>query len=88
MRPGATMVQLGLGGDMTLPIQAMTAKELSFKGSFRFHAEFFTAIDLMRNGRLDVTPLVTHTLPLVDAIKAFELASDRTQALKIQIAFS
>jgi L-idonate 5-dehydrogenase len=88
MRPGATMVQLGLGGDMTLPIQAMTAKELSFKGSFRFHAEFFSAIDLMSNGRLDVTPLVTHTLPLVDAVKAFELASDRTQALKIQIAFS
>ena len=88
MRPGATMVQLGLGGDMTLPIQAMTAKELSFKGSFRFHAEFFSAIDLMSNGRLDVTPLVTHTLPLVDAVKAFELASDRTQALKIQIEFS
>lgn len=88
MRPGATMVQLGLGGDMTLPIQAMTAKELSFKGSFRFHAEFFSAIDLIRSGRLDVTRLVTHTLPLADTIKAFELASDRTQALKIQIAFS
>ncbi len=88
MRPRATIVQLGLGGDMTLPIQAMTAKELNFKGSFRFHAEFFSAIELMRSGRLDVTPLVTHTLSLADTIRAFELASDRTQALKIQIAFS
>ncbi|WP_394689351.1 L-idonate 5-dehydrogenase [Hoeflea sp.] len=88
LRPGATMVQLGLGGDMTLPVQAMTAKELQFKGSFRFHAEFFAAIDLMRNGRLDVKPLITHTLPLEKSIEAFDLASDRNQALKVQLDFA
>jgi L-idonate 5-dehydrogenase len=87
LRPRARMVQLGLGGDMALPVQAMTAKELTFKGSFRFHAEFFNAVDLMRSGRLNIKPLVTHTLPLADTVKAFELASDRTRALKIQIAF-
>jgi L-idonate 5-dehydrogenase len=87
LRPRATMVQLGLGGDMMLPVQAMTAKELIFKGSFRFHAEFFNAVDLMRSGRLNVKPLVTHTLPIADTVEAFELASDRTRALKIQIAF-
>lgn len=88
IRPGGTMVQLGLGGDMTLPIQAMTAKELTFKGSFRFHAEFFSAVELMRSDRLNVMPLITHTLPLADTVKAFELASDRTKALKIQIEFN
>jgi L-idonate 5-dehydrogenase len=87
LRPGATMIQLGLGGDMTLPVQAMTAKELTFKGSFRFHNEFFAAIDLMRNGRLNVKPLITHTLSLENSIEAFNLASDRTQALKVQINF-
>jgi L-idonate 5-dehydrogenase len=87
LRPGATMVQLGLGGDMTLPVQAMTAKELQFKGSFRFHAEFFEALSLMRNKRLDVKPLITHTLPIENAGKAFDLASDRTQALKVQLSF-
>ena len=88
IRPGGTMVQLGLGGDMTLPIQAMTAKELTFKGSFRFHAEFFSAVELMRSDRLNVMHLITHTLPLADTVKAFELASDRTKALKIQIEFN
>ncbi len=88
LRPGATMVQLGLGGDMTLPVQAMTAKELIFKGSFRFHAEFFSAVDLMRNERLNVKPLITHTLPLKEAQEAFDLASDRTQALKVHISFA
>ncbi len=88
LRPGATIVQLGLGGDMTLPVQAMTAKELQLKGSFRFHAEFFTGVELMQKGLIDVKPLITHTLPMKDAVEAFELASDRTQAVKAQIAFA
>ena len=87
LRPKATIVQLGLGGDMTLPLQAMTAKEIQLKGSFRFHSEFFTAVELMRAGRLDVTPLITHQLPIDDMQKAFELASDRTQAVKVQMNF-
>lgn len=87
MRPGGILMQLGLGGDMTLPAQAMTAKELDWRGSFRFHAEFFTAVQMMRAGHLDVTPLITHILPLTDAVQAFELASDRSQAIKVQIAF-
>ena len=87
LRPGATVVQLGLGGDMTLPMQAMTAKELQIKGSFRFHAEFFTAVEMMRTGRLDVRPLITHVIPMDQAVNAFELASDRSQAVKINIAF-
>jgi len=87
MRPGGIVMQLGLGGDMTLPLQAMTAKELELRGSFRFHAEFFTAVQLMQTGRLDVKPLITQTLPMDDAVAAFELASDRTKAIKAQIAF-
>ena len=80
-------MQLGLGGDMTLPLQAMTAKELQLRGSFRFHSEFFTAVDMMQQKRLGVTPLMTHTFPLSEAIPAFEMASDRSQAIKAQIAF-
>lgn len=87
LRPGAVIMQLGLGGDMTLPVQAMTAKEIELRGSFRFHAEFFTAVQMMQAGRLDVTPLITQTLPLSDAVAAFELASDRAQAIKVQIQF-
>ena len=87
LRPGAVVMQLGLGGNMTLPVQAMTAKEVELRGSFRFHAEFFTAVALMQGGRLDVTPLVTQTLPLEEALAAFDLASDRSRAVKVQIAF-
>jgi len=88
MRPGGTIVQLGLGGDMTLPVQAMTAKELSLKGSFRFHAEFYTGVSLMQKGLIDVKPYITHAFPLAQAVTAFETAGDRTRAMKAQISFS
>lgn len=87
MRPGAVIAQLGLGGDMQLPMQAITAKELQLRGSFRFHKEFFTGVELMKKGLIDVKPLITQTLPLDEAVTAFELASDRTQAMKAQLSF-
>ena len=88
MRPQGVVMQLGLGGDMNIPMQALTAKELDLRGSFRFHEEFETAVQLMQNGMIDVKPLISHTLPLDDALKGFDLANDRTQAMKIHLDFS
>lgn len=88
MRPGGVIVQLGLGGDMQIPMQALTAKELDLRGSFRFHEEFATGVSLMQKGLIDVEPLITHTLPLDRAEEAFGLASDRSRAMKAQIAFA
>jgi L-idonate 5-dehydrogenase len=88
LRPRGVIVQLGLGGDMSLPMMAITSKELELRGSFRFHEEFATGVELMRKGLIDVKPLITHTVPLADAISAFEIASDRSRAMKAQITFS
>lgn len=87
LRPGAVIAQLGLGGDMVLPMQAVTAKELQLRGSFRFHQEFFTGVTMMQKGLIDVKPLITQTVPLEEAVAAFEMASDRTKAMKAQISF-
>lgn len=88
LRPRGIILQLGLGGDMTVPMQAITAKELDLRGSFRFHSEFAVGVKLMQHGLIDVKPLITHTLPLSHAEDAFKLASDRSQAMKTQINFS
>jgi len=88
LRPRGIIVQLGLGGDMALPMMAITAKELELRGSFRFHAEFATGVAMMRKGMIDVKPLITHTVALEHAEDAFRLASDRGVAMKAQIAFS
>ncbi|MEL7469397.1 MAG: L-idonate 5-dehydrogenase [Pseudomonadota bacterium] len=87
MRPRGVVMQLGLGGDMTVPVQTLTAKELDLRGSFRFHEEFATAVALMQKGLIDVAPLITHTMDLADAEQAFLIAGDRSQSMKAQIAF-
>ena len=88
MRPRSVIMQLGLGGDMTLPVQAMTAKEIDLRGSFRFHEEFAVAVKLMQAGLINVEPLISHTLPFEDAVAAFDLAGDRSQAMKVQLSFA
>jgi L-idonate 5-dehydrogenase len=88
LRPRGVILQLGLGGDMTLPMMAITAKELDLRGSFRFHPEFAVGVGLMQKGLIDVKPLITHTVPLTQAEDAFRLASDRSQAMKAQIVFA
>jgi L-idonate 5-dehydrogenase len=88
LRPRGTLVQLGMGGDMAVPMQSVTAKELTLRGSFRFHSEFATAVQMMQKGLIDVTPLITHSYPLDDARQAFDMARDRSQAMKVQITFS
>lgn len=88
LRPRGVILQLGLGGDMSLPMMSITAKELELRGSFRFHTEFAVGVGLMQKGLIDVKPLITHTVGLDEAERAFRLASDRTKAMKAQIVFS
>lgn len=88
LRPRGIVLQLGLGGDMNVPMMAITTKELSLCGSFRFHSEFAIGVELMKKRLIDVRPLITHTVPIDDAESAFKLAADRSQSMKAQIAFS
>ena len=87
VRPGGIVVQLGLGGDMMLPINLIVAKEIQLRGTFRFDEEFQLAVDLIGSGLIDVKPLISQTIPFERAVEAFELASDRSQAMKVQLAF-
>lgn len=87
LRPGGVFVQLGLGGDMSLPVNLVVTKEIMYLGSFRFDTEFALALDLLGKGLIDVKSLITATLPAEQAIEAFELASDRTRSMKTQLSF-
>jgi L-idonate 5-dehydrogenase len=87
VRPGGIIVQLGLGGEMKLPINALVAKELELRGTFRFHEEFGLAVTLIGKGLVDVKPLISASLPFTEAIEAFELATDRSRSMKVQLSF-
>jgi L-idonate 5-dehydrogenase len=88
MRPRGTVVQLGLGGDVSVPQNLIVAKELAVLGSFRFHAEFALAVRLINDGRIDLQPMITAAYPLSQAREAFELASDRQRAMKVLLDFA
>ena len=87
LRPGAIIVQVGIGGDMTLPMNIVVAKELQLRGAFRFDAEFAKGVEMMGRGLIDVKPLISATLPFERAVEAFDLASDRSSAMKVQLTF-
>lgn len=87
-RPSATIVQLGIGGAETaIPLNLVVSKELTLRGTFRFHEEFAWAVDFIASRRIDVRPLLSAVLPATDARQAFDLASDRKQSMKVQLAF-
>jgi L-idonate 5-dehydrogenase len=87
LRPRAVIVQVGLGGEMALPINTIVAKEFDLRGAFRFHEEFAVAVELLNKGLVDVKPLISATLPYRDATRAFKLAADRSQAMKVLLSF-
>ncbi|MBI5717692.1 MAG: L-idonate 5-dehydrogenase [Burkholderiales bacterium] len=88
MRPRGVIVQLGLGGDVSVPQNVVVAKELSITGSFRFHSEFAVAVRILNEARMDFSPVVTQTFPMSDAVRAFQMAGDRQRAMKVLIDFA
>ncbi len=88
VRPRGVIVQMGLSGaEMSLPFNMVVAKEFDMRGTFRFHEEFGTAVDLINQRLVDLRPLVSATLPYRDAGKAFALAADRSQSMKVILDF-
>jgi L-idonate 5-dehydrogenase len=87
LKPRGILIQLGLGGDVSMPQNMIVAKEIEIRGSFRFHEEFATAVDLINRRRVNLMPLLTGVVNIEDAVKAFELATDRSRAMKVQLAF-
>jgi L-idonate 5-dehydrogenase len=86
--PGGRIVQLGLlppQCDDRLHLAGLVSREIELVGSFRFLTEFASAVHLLSTGRIDPSPLLTAQIPLAEAERAFQLASDRKQALKVSL---
>lgn len=87
LRPRGVIVLVGLGGEITLPMNTIVAKEFDVRGTFRFHEEYATAVQLLNAKLVDLKPLISATMPYRDATKAFRLAADRSQAMKVLLSF-
>jgi L-idonate 5-dehydrogenase len=87
VKPRGAVVLVGQGATAEIPVSMIVAKEIKLRGSFRFDKEFALAVDLIGSGRINVEPLLSDTLPLAEAKRAFQLAGDKSKTMKVQIAF-
>lgn len=88
-RRGGTVVLLGLqtAGTVAAPMATAITRELTLTGSFRFGGEFGEVLEVLADGSLDVAGIVTHTVPLADALDAFSTAADSSRSSKVAISF-
>jgi len=87
LRPQGILVQVGVAGNLKLPIDVVVGKEITLCGSHRFHPEFAEAARIINNREIDVKPIITRTKSIDEAEKAFALAADRSKAMKVQLRF-
>src|SRR6185437_468364 len=95
--PGATLVWFGLpegSDDYPFSFPRFFRKALTAYSNFGAQGEpglesFRYAVRLITDGAIDVTPLLTHLLPIERVGEAFRIARDRTgNALKVSVKFS
>ncbi|MDR1851413.1 MAG: L-idonate 5-dehydrogenase [Propionibacteriaceae bacterium] len=74
---GGTLIQVGnlSISPVTAVLGDLVTREIDWLGSFRFINEMDDAIRFMSEG-LDLTPVMSHTFPLDQAVEAFETAMD------------
>jgi threonine dehydrogenase-like Zn-dependent dehydrogenase len=86
LRPGGTLSSLGVySGKLQLPYEAFAAglgdhrivTTLCPGGKERMRR----LIELVKNRRIDLTPLLTHSFPLADIRKAYQLFGDRADGV-------
>ena len=87
VKRGGTVVQVGTLPHEPLPfvVNEIMAKELDFKGAFRWGLEFDWAVDYLSSRRVDVRPLLSGQYPLEDAVAAFHAAADKNRSTKVQV---
>ena len=87
VKRGGTIVQVGTLPHEPLPfvVNEVMVKELDLKGAFRWGIEFDWAVEYISSRRVDVRPLLSGQFPLQEAVKAFQLAKDKSQSTKVQL---
>ena len=85
--PRGVIVCIGLGGDISIPLNILVAKEIELRGTFRFHSEFAVAVRFLNQGLINGAPVISSIMRFDLAVDAFKLAGDRSRSMKVQIAF-
>ena len=63
-------------------------KDLSILGSFAVNRTFQESIALIQSGKIQVKPLISHSLPLGRFVQGLDLAARASQRMKVQFTIS
>lgn len=87
VRKGGTVTLVGnITPQVTLPLQKVVSRQIRLQGSCASAGEYREAIELVSNGKIRVTPLITAVVPLSDGASWFErLHSREPNLMKIVI---
>lgn len=70
--------------DISLPLGLIQDWELQLVGASMYaHGDFPTALELLRDGKVQAEPLISHRFPLEKAAEAFVIADSRRIARKV-----
>lgn len=87
-RPNAIVTVVALyDGPQTLPLPDMYGKNLTFKTGGVDGCHCAETLDLIAQGKLDTTPLLTHTFPLSEIEAAYALFEERRDGV-IKVAIT
>ena len=89
VRRRGVMVQLGMfaPGPRPAELSALVAKEIDYRGAFRFDTEFDDSIALLA-GSTAMDPVITHTFDMLDAVAAMDAATDPAISGKVVLRLS
>ncbi|WP_294614000.1 L-idonate 5-dehydrogenase [uncultured Gilliamella sp.] len=87
-KANGTMVQVGMGpSPINYPVAQMLAKELSWKGSFRFINEFAVAVSWLEKGLINPKPLISSEFDYQKIEQALITATDKNISSKVIVTF-
>jgi threonine dehydrogenase-like Zn-dependent dehydrogenase len=87
VRGGGTIVVLALYDDpVTFNPTILVQKEIRMQGSIAYTAaDFADAVELLRTGKAQATPLITQRSPLGEIAEAFEVQLEKDRSLKVVV---
>lgn len=84
-----TIVQIGMGASIPqFNMMPLIAKEINWKGSFRFVGEFNTAVEWLGSGKINPLPLLSEIYPFEQLETALQRAGNKNEISKIQLNFA
>lgn len=84
VRAGGAIYQIALPQkDPTVHLQRLAYKEVTWQGMYAFTYEYPEALELLRRGKIDLHPMISHIFPLEKINEAFEMQKDAQNSVKV-----